>query len=155
MNRRQLIAFFVAMGTIGSFALLAPAARAEDGSDSGSDDGGDSSSDDGGDSGSDDSGGGGDDDSGGDGGQDGGGGSGTGSSNGEDDHDEALHAVEAKDAMPLRQVLELFSSKYQGTVVDVSLIRATAALRYRVKFIDPTGHVRRVYFDAVSGALIL
>ena len=165
MNRLHLLALLLALA-LGPSALWAPAARAEDGDDddnsddsnddsgddSSDDSGGDSSSDDGGDdSSSDDSG----DDSSSDdgGGDDGDGGAGDGE-DGEDDHDDALRAVTAKDAIPLKQVLQQFARNLDGKVIDVTLIRGIGSLRYRVKFIDPAGRVRRAYFDAVTGALV-
>jgi uncharacterized membrane protein YkoI len=153
MNRRSLLALLLALA-LGPSALVAPFSYAEDGSDDDSSD--DSSDDDSSDdSGDDDSGDDSSDDSEGDGGggDDGGGGADDGEDR-EDDHDDALRAVTAKDAIPLRQILRQFDRQFDGTVVDVTLIRGTDSLRYRVKFIDPAGRVRRAYFDAVTGALV-
>lgn len=155
MNRRSILALLLALALSPS-VLLASAARAEDGADdagAGEDDSGDSDSgEDGGegDGGSDDTG----DDSGDD--VTGGGETDDGDTpnGGEDDHDDALRAVTAKDAIPLKQMLQQFERQFDGTIVDVTLIRDTDSLRYRVKFIDPAGRVRRAYFDAVTGALV-
>ena len=49
---------------------------------------------------------------------------------GEDDHDDALRAVTAKDAIPLKQMLQQFEHQFDGTIVDVTLIRDTNSLRY-------------------------
>lgn len=142
MNRRSLLTLLLAL-VLGPSALLAPGARAEDDDDSGSDDSDDSGSDDSGDDGesrdSGDDGDVGDDDR---------------PEAGEDDHDDALRAVTEKDAIPLKQMLRQFSRLFEGTVVDVTLIRGTNSLRYRVKFIDSAGRVRRAYFDAVTGTLV-
>jgi len=143
MNRRSILALLLALALSPS-VLLASAARAEDGADDAGDDDsgdGDSGEDDSGDSGDDATGGGETDD-------------GDASRGGEDDHDDALRAVTAKDAIPLKQMLQLFERQFDGTVVDVTLIRGADSLRYRVKFIDPAGRVRRAYFDAVTGALV-
>lgn len=143
MNRRLLIALLSSLAAVGSTSLLAPQAWAEDdGGDSGSD-GGDDSEDDGNNGGGD----------GGNGFSDPGG-SDDDEHDGEDDHDDALRAVEAKDAIPLKQMFGLFKRNFAGKIVDVSLIRLADTLRYRFKFIDPSGRVRRVYFDAMSGELI-
>lgn len=136
MNRRPLLALLLALAALGPSALLASAARADDEGDShdGSDeDGGEDEAEDGdaGDTGAS------------DGGED-----------KEDDHDDALRAVNANNAIPLKQVLLQFAREFDGTVVDVTMIRSTDVLRYRVKFIDPAGRVRRAYFDAVTGALV-
>lgn len=145
MNRRPLLALLLALAALGPSALLATAAHADDGSDDHGDGSDDSSS--------------GDDDNGsGDGGEDGGDGEDTGTSargsgeGSEDDHDEALRAVTAKDAIPLNQMLRQFARQFDGTIVDITLIKSTDSLRYRVKFIDPGGRVRRAFFDAVTGA---
>lgn len=146
MNRRSLLALLLALA-LGPSALLTTGARAEDGGDD------DGSDDDGADSGGDDGSG----DGGDDGGDDGGTGGGDTPDDGgdhEDDHDDALRAVTENDAIPLKQMLQKFDRQFDGTVVDVTLIRSTDSLRYRVKFIDPAGRVRRAYFDAVTGALV-
>lgn len=159
MNRRSLLALLLALALSPS-VLLASAARAEDGADdagageedSGDGDGGEDGGDDGGE------GDGGSDDTGDDGGDDATGGGetddGDAPDGGEDDHDDALRAVTAKDAIPLKQMLQQFEHQFDGTIVDVTLIRDTNSLRYRVKFIDPAGRVRRAYFNAVTGALV-
>lgn len=151
MNRRSLLTLLPALSMLGPSGLFAPAALAEDGdesSDDSSDDGGEDSGDEAGDdAGGDDSG---DDSSGGD-------GSGGDAENGsarEDDHDDALRAVTDNGAVPLQQILKQFQRLLDGTVVDVTLIRNTDELRYRVKYIDTAGRVRRAYFDALTGALV-
>jgi uncharacterized membrane protein YkoI len=69
-----------------------------------------------------------------------------------DDSEDARHAVSEDDALPLKDVLAAFNERYSGSVVDVQLLRGNNALRYRIKFIDAEGKVRRAFFDAVSGA---
>lgn len=147
MNRRSLLSLLLALAALDPPALLTSTARADEGEvDDGGDDDGDSddskdSSDDG------------EVVSGSDGGDTGTGGTEAGQSR-EDDHDDALRAVNARYAIPLKQVLAQFERQLEGTVVDVTLMRGTNALRYRVKFIDPAGRVRRAYFDALTGALV-
>jgi len=154
MNRRPLLALLLALAALGPSALLATAAHAEDGDDDPTDGGDDSSNEDSGDD-DDNSG---DDNSSDDGGEgegdskDTGAGTRVGSETNEDDHDEALRAVTAKDAIPLNQMLRHFARQFDGTIVDITLIKNTDSLRYRVKFIDPAGRVRRAFFDAVTGA---
>jgi hypothetical protein len=63
----------------------------------------------------------------------------------------ARRAVAERNAMPLKDVLQIFARQIGGEVVDASLIHGDAALRYRIKYIDGQGHVRRAYFDALTG----
>lgn len=166
MDRRLfllLVSLAVAANTLGI-----DAARADDGEDDSSDDDGgsdDDSGDDGGDdssgeddsgddSGGDDSSGGGSDGSGSSGGTGGGtGGTGT-STQGTADHDRARAAVADENALPLRKLLTLFRQSFEGEVVDVTLVKRRSALVYRVKFVDPSGRVRRAEFDAHTGTVL-
>lgn len=70
---------------------------------------------------------------------------------GKKDQDAARRAVEANEAIPLKDMLEIFESYGDLTVVDVALVRRNDQLAYRFKFIDPKGRVRQAYFDARSG----
>ena len=74
-----------------------------------------------------------------------------GAQSGPADHDGARRAVLDKAAIPLTQMMAIFKKSITGEVVDVSLIHGDAALRYRFKYIDGQGHVRRAFFDALSG----
>jgi hypothetical protein len=67
------------------------------------------------------------------------------------DHDDARRAVLDKTAIPLTEMMAIFKKSIVGEVVDVSLIHGDAALRYRFKYIDGQGHVKRAFFDALSG----
>ena len=67
------------------------------------------------------------------------------------DHDAARRAVLDKTAIPLTEMMAIFKKSITGEVVDVSLIHGDAALRYRFKYIDGQGHVKRAFFDALSG----
>ena len=74
-----------------------------------------------------------------------------GAQSGPADHDGARRAVLDNAAIPLTQMMAIFKKSITGEVVDVSLIHGDAALRYRFKYIDGQGHVRRAFFDALSG----
>ena len=143
MDRRLLINLLLALVVTAPVLGSATPSWADDGSesDSGSGGGGDSDkSDDDGDDDNDDD----DDDD--DDGEDR-----SGKSIGADDHDDALRAVKAEDALTLRQILALFARQTSGTVIDVTLVRRHEALVYRVKYVDAAGRVKRIDFDAVSG----
>ena len=172
MFRRSFLALML-ITTLAGVASTSTA-RADDGgdgkskSDGGSSNSGSGSGDSSGDSGSKD---GGSDDGGssGSGSEDGGSGSsGSSGTSGGDSHDGAAsnghgsdgatsdqagarRAVAEKSAMPLKDVLQIFARQIGGEVVDASLIHGDAALRYRIKYIDGQGHVRRAYFDALTG----
>ena len=77
--------------------------------------------------------------------------SGHGSDGATSDQAGARRAVAERSAMPLKDVLQIFARQVGGEVVDASLIHGDAALRYRIKYIDGQGHVRRAYFDALTG----
>ena len=142
MDRRSFILGLLLAGAAG--IALPHQALADDGGDSGdgSDDEGSSDSGDSGSSG------------GGDGGSSGGQASDPLEALGESDHEDARKAVEAKNGIPLKDILDIFKKQVPGEVVDVSLFHGDAALRYRIKYVDPDGHVRRVYFDALTGAML-
>jgi len=67
------------------------------------------------------------------------------------EQDEARRAVLDKTAIPLAAMMAIFKKDIGGEVVDVSLIHGDQALHYRFKYIDGQGHVRRAFFDALSG----
>ena len=147
MDRRLLINLLLALVVTAPVLGSATPSWADDGSesDSGSGGGGDSdkSDDDGDDDNDNDDD---DDDDDDDDGEDR-----SGKSTGADDHDDALRAVKAEDALTLRQILALFARQTSGTVIDVTLVRRHEALVYRVKYVDAAGRVKRIDFDAVSG----
>jgi uncharacterized membrane protein YkoI len=54
--------------------------------------------------------------------------------------------------MPLSDILAIFERTIGGTVIDVTV--HGGGQRYRIKFVDAGGRVRRVEFDARTGALL-
>lgn len=127
-----------------------------DNSDGGSSGGSDKSGEDSGsndDGGKDDGGGG--DHSGGDDGGSGSGGSGSSHSGSSDsEHDQAKRAVDTSQALPLQDMMKLFRTYGDYTVIDVKLALSRDQLLYVFKFIDTAGNVRRAKFDAKTGALV-
>lgn len=152
MNRRQFITsaltlvIFAALGASPSFA--------EDGSssDGGSNEGGGSS--DGGsssDNGSSDSG-----------SNEGGSSGGNQPSGGSENSAQGSHAfgggqegdsttADTKDALPLSEMLNRFRSLGNNTLIDVILIGQGSRMKYRFKYIDAGGNVRKSYFNALTG----
>jgi uncharacterized membrane protein YkoI len=70
------------------------------------------------------------------------------------DQDHARRAVEANEAIPLKDMLEIFKHYGELTVVDVALVERQDLLAYRIKFIDLEGRVRQAHFDAQTGEQI-
>lgn len=69
-------------------------------------------------------------------------------------HDDALREVAANRAIPLTKMLAIFATYGELTVIDVLLVRRANQLQYKFKYIDPEGHVREAYFDALTGELV-
>jgi hypothetical protein len=74
--------------------------------------------------------------------------------NGNADHDQAKHALDAAEALPLSQVLTRFRQLGDFTVIDVKLSHRNQSLVYVFKYIDGSGMVRKAVFDARSGDLV-
>jgi len=166
MNRRAFVIILLSLLT--ATASASPVLAKDGGSghsgggsgDSGGDGGGNEGDGGGGDSGS---GGGDDGNSGhngggdgqsGDGGGDGNGESGSGKGGSGSDHDEAKAAIDAKQALPLDQMLAIFRQRGSYTVLDVKLAHSNDSFLYVFKYIDDAGTVRKAFFNAKSGALI-
>ncbi len=143
---------------MGLACVVTSPAWADDGGD-GTDGASGSGSDDGGDGGGD--AGGGTGDRGGDGGRDNGGGDaapGTedggpqGAAGGSAQNGAASgQALDRAGVLPLRQMLAIFRTYGELTIVDVGLVERKQVLVYVFKFIDTQGRVRRAYFDAHTG----
>ena len=158
MSRRHFLIWLAAL-LAAALSLNAPAlAKDGDGesdsdSDSGSGDDGGDEDDDGSNDGSDEDDGGSDDNSGPGSGQD----DDEGDDDGDDNDDDggqatAKDAVDTNQALPLRDIVRIFDARVVGTIVDVALMRRSNELHYRIKFIDTDGRVRKVYFEALTGA---
>jgi hypothetical protein len=160
MNRRHFISAGLALAILALGG--APSSRADDGAGDSGDSGGDSSSGD--NSSSDSSSGGGGDSSSSDSGSSGDGGASS-SPSGEGDGQES-HAfsggqegsgvgADTGKALPLPEMLKIFSSTGSNiTLIDVILIGRGSKMKYRFKYIDVGGSVRKSYFNALTGAPI-
>lgn len=152
MNRRQFITFgltlviFASLGASPSFADDGPS------NDGGSKDGGGSS--DGGSSGD-----GGSSDSG---SNEGGNSGGNQPGGGSESSAQGSHAfsggqeggstsADTREALPLPEMLSKFRSLGNNTLIDVILIGQGSRMRYRFKYIDAGGNVRKSYFNALTG----
>lgn len=72
----------------------------------------------------------------------------------DDDQEQALQAVKAEQALPLKHIIKIFKKEISGKIIDISLYKRSGKLTYRFKYIDDSGHVRKAYFDPSTGSLI-
>jgi hypothetical protein len=156
MNRRYFISAGLALAILALGG--APSSRADDGSSDGGDSGGDGGSSDSSSSGSGDS-------SSSDSGSSGEGGTPSSSSpaegDGQDSHpfsggqEGSGVGADAGKALPLPEMLKIFGSTGNNiTLIDVILIGRGSKMKYRFKYIDASGSVRKSYFNALTGAPI-
>lgn len=73
---------------------------------------------------------------------------------GEYDHDRARAALERGEVRPLAEVLAAVEAAVPGDIIEVELEREHGRLVYEIKLIEPDGHVREVYVDAATAALL-
>lgn len=70
------------------------------------------------------------------------------------DHDEARHALEDGEALPLSQILPLAIRAIPGEVLEVELEREHGRLVYEIEILARSGRVRKVILDARTGAVL-
>ncbi len=68
----------------------------------------------------------------------------------EQEQEEVRQAVASGKAAPLTQLLLKLKAHYPGQILNVALVRKSAKLNFVVKYIDPTGLVKIVSFDALT-----
>jgi len=69
------------------------------------------------------------------------------------DHDDARRAVEAGDARPLVDILDVVKGKLPGQVVGVKLEREAGAWMYELRVVDDNGRLFEIHVDAKSGEI--
>lgn len=67
------------------------------------------------------------------------------------DQDDALVAVQRREAVPLEQIMGGLRQRSAGQVVDAALIRRDGVLYYRLTVLDPSGQVNALFFLARTG----
>jgi hypothetical protein len=89
-------------------------------------------------------------------------GSGSSGSSGDDDEDlddddarAARDAVKRNKAAPLKEILAIVKTKYDGEVVHVSLRGSGSDLTYRIKLLDKTNRLFEVQVNAISRNITL
>lgn len=70
------------------------------------------------------------------------------------DHDDALAAVESREALPLTQIIAIAQRAVPGEIIEVELDRHHGRLIYEVDVLTRTGRVRQVEIDARSGRVL-
>ncbi len=73
---------------------------------------------------------------------------------GSDDHDLALQALQAKEILSLKQVLDKVERDYPGRVMEVELERKHGRWIYEVKLLRQGGMLSKMKIDARDGALL-
>lgn len=70
------------------------------------------------------------------------------------DHDEALRAVQTREALPLARIMEIATREVPGDIIEVELEHDDGQLIYEVEVLTSTGLVRQVEIDARTGAVL-
>ena len=68
----------------------------------------------------------------------------------EKEQEEVAQAVASGRAAPLTLLLKKLKSSYPGQILDVTLVRLSAPMKFRVKYIDQTGLVKTVTLNALT-----
>ena len=67
------------------------------------------------------------------------------------DHQQALEAVRANEAIPFRDILEIFEQQFGGKIIDASIYQKRGQLVYRFKYVDQSGYVLTAFYQAATG----
>lgn len=70
------------------------------------------------------------------------------------DHDDALRAVEMRQALPLTRIMSIAQEAVPGEIIEIELDHDDDQLIYEVKILARNGRVREVEIDARSGAVL-
>lgn len=70
------------------------------------------------------------------------------------DHDDALAAVEARQALPLTRIFQIAQTAVPGEIIEVELDRDHGRLIYEVDVLTSTGRLRQVELDARTGEVL-
>lgn len=69
------------------------------------------------------------------------------------DHDEARRAVEAGQARPLNEILDIVRGKLPGEIIRVKFERQNGEWMYEFRLVDRSGRLFEVYVDARTGEI--
>ena len=70
------------------------------------------------------------------------------------DQDHARAAVQAGEALPLKQVLARLGGRYPGRLIDADLRRDCKRWIYRIRLLDKNGTERRLTVDARNAGVL-
>jgi len=70
------------------------------------------------------------------------------------DHDDALAAVEAREALPLSRIMEIALQAAPGEIIEIELDREDGRLIYEVDVLTRTGRLLQVEIDARTGQVL-
>jgi uncharacterized membrane protein YkoI len=70
------------------------------------------------------------------------------------DHDDALAAVGARQALPLTRIFQIAQTAVPGEIIEVELDREHDRLIYEVDILTSTGRLRQVEIDARTGEVL-
>lgn len=70
------------------------------------------------------------------------------------DHQQALEAVRSNEAIPFRDIIEIFRKQFDGKIVDASIYQKRGQLVYRFKYVDQSGHVLVAFYQAATGVYL-
>ena len=70
------------------------------------------------------------------------------------DHNRASSAVEQGRAQPLAELLHKIQARLGGEVIGLKLKRKNGHLVYKLKVVTPTGQLREVSVDAMTGEVM-
>ncbi len=72
----------------------------------------------------------------------------------EDDHDRALDAVRNNHAASFKEIISIVEKRFEGEIIDVSVIGSGPDLVYRIKLLDGENRLIEVAIGAVSRKII-
>ncbi|HRH17341.1 MAG TPA: PepSY domain-containing protein [Aquabacterium sp.] len=76
------------------------------------------------------------------------------SSDGDDDHDRALQAVQSGQVLPLPTVLERLAREHPGQVLEVELEHEDGQWIYEIRLLKPQGQLVKLKLDAKTAAVL-
>lgn len=73
---------------------------------------------------------------------------------GESDHEQARHALEAGEILPLRTVMDQVERDYPGQIVKIEFERDDGMWLYKIKVLQSGGRLVKIKIDARDGTVL-
>ncbi len=67
------------------------------------------------------------------------------------DHDEAIALSKTRVVVPIARLIEQASARYSGHLLEVEFEKVGGRYLYELEWLDDTGRVRELWFDARTG----